>query len=76
MAGHGGDFQNTEQKQTKGTKMYLDQIIEKLAKIERLHPVAEVVAERPADERKGEVEFEVSQVRWDAQAKKVVIDLN
>lgn len=52
--------------------MYIDQVIEELTKIERLHPVAEVVAERPADEADGEVEFEVSQVRWDAQAKKVV----
>ena len=56
--------------------MYIDQIIEQLTKIERLHPAAEVVAERPADEASGEVEFEVSQVRWDAQVKKVVMDIH
>lgn len=56
--------------------MYIDQIIEKLEKIERLHPVAEVVAESPANEKNGEVEFVVSQVYWDAHAKKVIIGIN
>lgn len=55
--------------------MWIDQVIEALTKIERLHPVAEVVAERPADEAGGDVEFEVAQVRWDAQAKKVILEI-
>lgn len=76
MAGHGGDFGNDRKNRKKKKTMYIDQIIERLKEIERLHPVAEVVAERPADEAGGEMAFDVAQVRWDAQAKKVVIEIN